>query len=124
VEALFSSKEAAARTAELRRQRVQPLRTKVERLRRTLEKVRAEADRTDAAETHRRFGELLRQNAARVPRGAAEVTLTEYNAQGATAVRVPLDPALDARAQAERHFRRYRRFSRGSARAQLRLSEL
>ena len=124
VEALFSSQEAAGQAAELRRQRVQPLRTRVQRLRRTLEKVRAEANRTAAAEEHRRFGELLRQNAAAVPRGAKEVTLTEYAREGERLVRVPLDPALDARAQAERHFQRYRRYTRGSARAEARLIEL
>src|SRR5450755_2676354 len=98
VEALFSTKEATSRAAALRRLRVQPLRTRVERLRRTVEKVRAEANRTEAAEEHRRFGELLRQNASAVPRGALEVTLTEYSTLGERAVRVPLDPALAARA--------------------------
>jgi predicted ribosome quality control (RQC) complex YloA/Tae2 family protein len=123
-EALFSAQQTAVRTAALRRQRVQPLRTRVERLRRTVEKVRVEANRTAAAEEHRRFGELLRQNAQAVPRGAREVTLTEYSAEGACEVSVPLDPALDARAQAERHFQRYRRLTRGSARAGVRLTEL
>jgi predicted ribosome quality control (RQC) complex YloA/Tae2 family protein len=124
VEALFSTKEATGRAAALRRLRVQPLRTRVERLRRTVEKVRAEANRTEAAEEHRRFGELLRQNASAVPRGALEVTLTEYSTLGERAVRVPLDPALAARAQAERHFQRYRRLTRGSARAHQRLGQL
>jgi len=124
VEALFSAKEAGARATALRRLRVQPLRTRVERLRRTVEKVRAEASRTEAAEEHRRFGELLRQNVAAVPRGAREVMLTEYSAQGTRPVRVPLEPGLDVRAQAERHFQRYRRLSRGSARASTRLAEL
>jgi predicted ribosome quality control (RQC) complex YloA/Tae2 family protein len=124
VEAFFSSQEAEERAAELRRQRVQPLRTRVERLRRTVEKVRAEANRTQAAEEHRRFGELLRQNAGAVLRGAKVVELTEYSAEGERRVTVPLDPALDARAQAERHFRLYRRLTRGSARAGLRLIEI
>lgn len=124
VEALFSAQEALATAAALRRQRVQPLRTKVERLRRTLEKVKEEANRMGKAEEHRRFGELLRQNVAAVPRGALAVVLTEYSAEGVRPVSVPLDPALDARAQAERHFQRYRRLSRGSARATTRLAEL
>ena len=100
VEALFAGKEDAVRAAALRRQLVQPLRTRVARLRRTVEKVRAEANRADQAEEHRRFGELLRQNASAVPRGATEVTLTEYSVEGARPVSVPLDPALDARAHA------------------------
>ncbi len=124
VEALFSEKEAGARAVALRRQRVQPLRTRVERLRRTLEKVRVEASRTGAAEEQRRFGELLRQNIAAVPRGAREVLLVEYSAEGTRPVSVPLEPGLDARAQAERYFQQYRRLSRGSARASARLAEL
>jgi predicted ribosome quality control (RQC) complex YloA/Tae2 family protein len=124
VEARFSAQQSVVRAASVRRQRVQPLKTRVERLRRTLEKVGAEANRTEAAEEHRRYGELLRQNASAVPRGASLVTLTEYSPLGAASVEVPLDPALDARAQAERHFQRYRRLLRGNARATLRLAEL
>lgn len=124
VEALFSSQETVERAAELRRQHVQPLRTRVERLRRTLEKVRGEANRTEVAEEHRRFGELLRQNAGAVPRGAKAVKLTEYHADGERLVSVPLDPALDASAQAQRHFHLYRRLTRGTARARLRLAEV
>jgi predicted ribosome quality control (RQC) complex YloA/Tae2 family protein len=124
VEALFSEEERSTRAAALRRQRVQPLRARVDRLRRTLEKVRAEASRSEAAEQHRRFGELLRQNVEAVPRGAAEVTLVEYTSAGVRQVVVPLEPGLDLRSQAERHFQRYRRLTRGSARACQRLRVL
>jgi predicted ribosome quality control (RQC) complex YloA/Tae2 family protein len=124
VEALFSAKARAVRTAQLRRARERPLRARVERIRRTREKVRAEADRAGLAEEHRRLGELLRQSGAQLRRGATEVTVTEYTAAGARAVVVPLEPGLDVGAQAERHFRLYRRFSRGAARASARLEEL
>ncbi|HMK73806.1 MAG TPA: NFACT RNA binding domain-containing protein, partial [Myxococcaceae bacterium] len=124
VEELFSGKARAVRAAQLRRVRERPLRARVERLRRTREKVRAEADRGGLAEEHRRLGELLRRSGAEVGRAAREVTVTEYTADGARPVVVPLEPGLDVGAQAERHFRLYRRLSRGAARAAERLAEL
>jgi predicted ribosome quality control (RQC) complex YloA/Tae2 family protein len=124
VETLFSEAERSSQAAALRRQRIQPLRARVDRLRRTIEKVHQEASRSDAAEQHRRLGELLRQNIQAVPRGAAEVTLTEYTVDGVRQVVVPLEPGLDVRTQAERHFQRYRRLERGSARAAERLAVL
>jgi len=122
-EALFAGRERALEEARVRRRAVQPLRALVERLRRTREKVRAEADRTGLADEHRRLGELLRAAGA-VRRGAREATVTEYTASGQRTVVVPLEPGLDAPAQAERHFRLYRRLSRGSARAAARLEEV
>jgi predicted ribosome quality control (RQC) complex YloA/Tae2 family protein len=123
-EALVAAREAVVRREALQRARVQPLRTTLQRLRRTRGKVEIEAGRDDAAEQHRRWGELLSRNLESIPRGARSVRLTEWTAEGAREVEVPLEPTLAPRAQVERHFRQYRRLSRGSAMARERLAAL
>jgi len=123
-EALLGAREDAARRAATRRARLQPLRTQVQRLLRTREKVRGEAARDADAEEHRRLGELLRHHLSEIPRGAATVRLTEWTETGAREVDVPLDRTLGPREQVERHFRLYRRLSRGSTVARARLEQL
>jgi predicted ribosome quality control (RQC) complex YloA/Tae2 family protein len=86
--------------------------------------VAEEADRKQVAEEHRRLGELLRHCASHLPRGAREVTVTEYSAEGPKEVKIALDPSRDAKSQMERHFHLYRRLLRGAERAKERLREL
>ncbi|RPH70605.1 MAG: DUF814 domain-containing protein [Myxococcaceae bacterium] len=123
-EALVAARESVVRREALQRARVQPLRSTLQRLRRTRAKVEAEAGRDAIAEEHRRWGELLSRALDRVPRGARSVRLTEWTAEGAREVEVPLEPTLAPRAQVERHFRQYRRLLRGSAMARERLAAL
>lgn len=107
-----------------RRALLAPLKARLIRLERTLIKVGKEADRTDAAETHRRMGELLTQNLFRLRRGDRKATLTEYTAEGPVEVVVPLDPSRAPQEEAERHFHQYRRLLRGSEKAKERLAQL
>ncbi|HZH04888.1 MAG TPA: NFACT RNA binding domain-containing protein, partial [Myxococcaceae bacterium] len=107
-----------------RRQKVNPLKARLKKLRRTMEKVRGEASRGPQAEQHRRFGELLSQNAFRVPRGAPSVRLTEYSESGARQVEVPIRPGHGAREEADWNFRQYRRLLRGAGMAAERLRSL
>jgi predicted ribosome quality control (RQC) complex YloA/Tae2 family protein len=123
-EALVAARESVVRREALQRARVQPIRTTLQRLRRTRAKVEAEANRDEAAEEHRRRGELLSRALDQVPPGARSIRLTEWTEEGAREVEVPLDPALAPRAQVERHFRQYRRLLRGSAMARERLAAL
>lgn len=123
-EALLAARERAGRTQELRRRRTGPLKARLARLLRTIAKVRSEAERGPQAEEHRRFGELLARNAAAVLRGQSQVRLVEHTADGPREQVVPLDPALAPKAQADRHFRQYRRLQRGCEHARRRLGEL
>lgn len=63
----------------------------------------------DAADGMRIRGELLAAQGHGLPRGAEEAELSNwYDPEGAT-LRIVLDPELDARANADRYFHRYRR---------------
>jgi predicted ribosome quality control (RQC) complex YloA/Tae2 family protein len=87
-------------------------------------KLAEEAERVPAAEADRRAGELLAQNLRLVRRGAREVALTEWTAEGPREVTVALDPALSPQANVERHFRRYRRIVESAARVAARAAEV
>ena len=123
-EQLLGTAQRAQRAEDLRRQLLRPLKQRRAQLLRTLEKVRGEAARGQDAERHRRFGELLAQNVHRLPRGARTVRLTAYSEEGETEVDVPLDPARPPREQAEAHFHRYRRLTRGLEHAERRLVQV
>lgn len=83
----------------------------------------ADHARVAEAEQHRRHGELLKTALHRVPRGADAIMVTDHAQPDAPEVLVPLDPALDARANLERHFRLYRRFRDASDAILARLDE-
>jgi len=102
-----------------------PLLSKLKRLTRTLDKVEAEAARGADAERHRRDGELLKQNLARVSRGAKEIELDEYLPDGNIEKRtLKLDPSRTPKQEAEWHFHQYRRLTRGSQLAAERAKKL
>jgi predicted ribosome quality control (RQC) complex YloA/Tae2 family protein len=123
-ERLFAGKDVSRRADTTRRALTAPLRAKLARTARTLDKVRAEAARQPEAELHRQAGELVSRNLHLLTRGAREVRLTEYTAEGPVERVVPLDPALPPKAQAERHFHQYKRLLRGCEHAGRRLAEL
>jgi predicted ribosome quality control (RQC) complex YloA/Tae2 family protein len=123
-ETLYSGREKGKRADEIRRRLLAPLKAKVARIARTVEKVRAEANRTAAAEEHKRVGELLAQNVYRLTRGQTSVTLTQYTDEGPREVEVPLDPKRSPKEEVEWHFNRYRRLLRGSEAAGKRLRVL
>ena len=121
---LLAPKAEGQRADVVRKRLLAPLKTKVQRLRRTLEKVHADLARAQDAPVHREDGELLAQNLHRIPRGATQVTLTRYAAEGPEEVTLKLDPKRSPKEQVDWHFHQYRRLQRGEAHARRRLEEL
>ena len=120
-EVLFATSEAARAVDAARA----PLLTRLARLQRTRKKVEAEAARTSLAVRYRQDGELLKQHLSQVPRGAREITLTEYLADGTIADRtITLEPARTAQQHAEWLFHQYRRLTRGAQMSARRLEQL
>jgi len=124
IERHYLALEAERHLAEARRRLREPLRAAVARSRRALDKLAEEAARVPAAEGDRRLGDLLKTNLHAVRRGQREVTLTEWTAEGAQEVRVPLDPALGPRENMERLYRRFRRIVESAARVEARITEV
>ena len=90
------------------------LRAAEKRIERKHEAIAAEAARVDMTPALRAQATLLLANLARVERGMTSARLLDYTQVPPSWVEVQLDPALDARAQAELWFRRARRFDRGA----------
>ncbi len=124
IEDAYARIEAERRLAELRRRLREPVRAAIARGARALERLADEAARVPAAEADRRAGELLARNLGKVRRGAGEVTVTEWTADGAREVAIALDPALGPQANVERHFKRYRRIVESAARVAARTAEV
>lgn len=124
VEAAYRRLEEERALAGARRRLREPLRAGVARSRRALERLADEAARVPAAEADRRAADLLKQNLHAIPRGAREVVVTEWTADGAREVTLALDPALAPRANMERFYRRYRRISESAARVESRAAEV
>ncbi len=120
-EVLFATSEATRATHAARAR----LLSKLARLKRTRKKVEAEAARTSLAVRYRLDGELLKQHLSEVPRGAKEVSLTEYLPDGTIAERtITLEPSRTAQQHAEWLFHQYRRLTRGAQMSRKRLEQL
>jgi predicted ribosome quality control (RQC) complex YloA/Tae2 family protein len=124
IEAAYAGREEERLLAEGRRRLREPVRAAAARAGRALEKLAREAARVPAAEADRRVGDLLKQNLARLRRGAREVALTEWTEAGPREVKVALDPALSPQANVERYFRRCRRIRDSAARVAARAAEV
>jgi predicted ribosome quality control (RQC) complex YloA/Tae2 family protein len=124
IEAHYRRLEEERALGEARRRLRDPLRAAVARSRRALERLADEAARVPAAEGDRRAADLLKQNLHAVARGAREVALTEWTADGPRSVTLALDPALPPRENMERLYRRYRRIVESAARVEARAAEV
>jgi len=124
IEAHYRVVEAERALAEARRRLREPVRAGAARARRALEKLADEAARVPEAEGDRRTADLVKQNLHAIPRGAREVTLTEWTEDGPRRVTLALDPALAPRENMERFYRRYRRIAESGARVEARTAEV
>ncbi len=119
-EALRAMSDALA--AELRRAALaKAVGAQLKRLGRRVEAVHGDLARLDDVERLQRVGRLLVAQGAKVPRGATVAYLDDWE-QGGT-VEVPLDPAIPAKAQAQRFFDDARRMQRGERTMRERLAK-
>ncbi len=124
VERAYQEREEARLLADGRRRLREPVRAAAARCGRALVKLADEAARVPAAEADRRVADLLKSSLHRVPRGAREVTVTEWTEEGPREVRVAVDPALTPQANMERYYRRYRRIAESATRVEARAAEV
>jgi hypothetical protein len=90
-------------------------------LERRAEAVRGDLSRLGSVVELQKIGRLLLAQAARIPRGATEAALDDWEAGGS--IEVALDPARPAKQQAEAYFAKARRYQRGEAVMRRRLAE-
>jgi predicted ribosome quality control (RQC) complex YloA/Tae2 family protein len=110
VEAHYARLEAESGAEDLAERLGRALAKERRGLERKLEGVRGDLAAAREADALRRRGELLKANLARVPAGAREVELEDF--ETGERVRVALDPTLSPRENMEACFKRYRKRAR------------
>lgn len=93
------------------------------RLRRRRDAVRSDLLRMDDADKLMRRAQWLLPEAARVPRGATSMELTDWSTGVAVIETIALNPALSAREQVDAMFKKARRLKRGFQVATARLEQ-
>jgi hypothetical protein len=106
----------------MRHRLLRQARTELERKTRAVEKVRAEIEESARAGEYRSLGQLLLSRKDQVRRGDAVARVLDYD--NATAVEIPLNPALTVAQNAEALFRRAKRAERRAEKAPARLAQL
>ncbi len=116
---------AGARSAEdrLRNQARSQANTALKRLERKAAAIGQDLARAQTAPRLRQEANLLLCHLGSIRAGAPEVTLEDIASEPVVTVRIELDPALSAQANAERRFTRARRLERGTGIASTRLRE-
>ena len=126
---LFAAGEALLQTTSRRsddglRSRLQAqTRAQLKRAERKAEAIRGDLARAATAPQLRREGQLLLCSLHEVPRGASHVRLRDDAVEPAEYLDVKLDPAVDAKRNAEARFERARKLDRGVPIARGRLAE-
>jgi predicted ribosome quality control (RQC) complex YloA/Tae2 family protein len=95
----------------------------MQRLARRIEAVRGDLARIGDAEGLAQRAQWLVAEAARAPRGARSLAVTDWSSGEAKTIEVPLDPAKPARAQVDAMFQRARRLKLGGKVAGERLAQ-
>jgi len=116
--------EASLDLEDLRRRHDRPLGRELKRVTKLIRRLEQDAEKLPDVALCRRRGEAMRSALHEVPRGAAEVTLTEWTEQGPRPLDVPLDPRRDPRDNMERWFHRARRSERAAKHIATRLTDL
>jgi hypothetical protein len=93
------------------------------RVSRRIEAVRGDLARIGEADDLAARAALFVAEAARAPRGATKLTVTDWSTGEPVEATLPLDPAKTAREQVEAMFKRARRLKQGRAIAERRLAE-
>jgi predicted ribosome quality control (RQC) complex YloA/Tae2 family protein len=93
------------------------------RVRRRADAVRGDLSRAESADELARRAQLFVAEAARAPRGAAQLTAVDWTTGEPREVTMKLDPARGAQEQIDALFRRARRLKEGARIARSRLAE-
>lgn len=106
----------------LRREQLSLLRTENRRLLRLRANLLAERSSAEDGSRLRQSAEAILAHFATLPRGSTELVCEDWTAPDGPPIHVPLDSALGAKENAERYFKRARRWERGEPHRERRLA--
>ncbi|MDP3024786.1 MAG: NFACT family protein [candidate division Zixibacteria bacterium] len=85
----------------------------IEKLKKTEEKLKKELSSLEDAQAYKKYGDLLLNHLSEIKRGAEYSELTDYSTEEHKKIKLPLDPALSAKKNAEAYFKKYQKAQTG-----------
>jgi|Marorgknorr_s2lv_3_1036020.scaffolds.fasta_scaffold03634_2 predicted ribosome quality control (RQC) complex YloA/Tae2 family protein len=110
LEAHYAPLEAESDAESRKRRVLQVLRKEAKLAKRRLDRIESELAEADDAGRFQREGEVLKGSLSKVPAGASEVTLQDY--ESGEAIRIALDATLSPQQNLARIFKRYQKLVR------------
>lgn len=120
IEAWAEPQASASRHERVQRALAGDLRKRAKKERRLVENLKKELDDAARSEEVRRHGELIKQNLGTIPKGATEVTLTDYSRDEEQVV-VKLDPKESPLDAMNRHFKQAKKLDKALPKVAMRL---
>ena len=104
--------EIRRRTLEDQRSRVMHLaRRALRTIERRLEALDKDLERAENAERHRLYGDLIQIHLREIPAGSARLVVPNlFSSDPDARIEIPLDPRLGPMANAQKHYKRYRKY--------------
>ncbi|MBR7092120.1 MAG: NFACT family protein [Clostridia bacterium] len=109
LDGFYAGRDAEARHRQNTGDLLKVLSAAANRLTRKIARQQEELAQCAQRDQKRLYGDLLTAGAHTVPRGAAYADLVNYYDEACATVRIPLDPALSAAANAQKYYKEYRK---------------
>jgi predicted ribosome quality control (RQC) complex YloA/Tae2 family protein len=85
----------------------------IEKLKKTEEKLKKELSSLEDAQAYKKYGDLLLNHLSEIKRGAEYIELTDYSTEEHKKIKLPLDPVLSPKKNAEAYFKKYQKAQTG-----------
>lgn len=95
----------------------------IEKLKKTEEKLKKELSSLEDAQAYKKYGDLLLNHLSEIKRGAEYIELTDYSTEEHKKIKLPLDPALSPKKNAEAYFKKYQKAQTGVEKLNQRIAE-
>ena len=96
----------------------------IEKLKKTEEKLKEELSSLKDAQAYRKYGDLLLDHLSEIRRGAEYIELVDYSTTEHKKIRLPLDPSLSPKKNAETYFKKYQKAQTGITTLNQRIAEI
>lgn len=113
VQELVSRRQAVVEEADQQKVVMAAVTRLIKRLERRIENLDQDISQAADFETYQRYGELLKINRDRIKKGQPALVVTNVFSNDTEEITIKLDPALDAAANIDQYFRKYRKGREG-----------
>jgi len=123
VERLYTQSGAAEHKKDFKQQLLHTIQRNIKKLRNRLQRIEKELLQQQDADFYRQRGDLLLSNLHLIKAGDSHVSLLNFFIQPPENIEIPLDSALTPQQNAEKYFKKYKKYQRGKVHSQRRMAE-